>query len=122
MIRESAENYLKTIFLLQKRLGEVRSVDVAKELGVSKPSVSNAVKKLRQEGLVVMDENRRLVLTEDGVVYAASIFERNKVLEIFLKDILGTDEANAHIESCRMEHLISEETYNKLREICEDNC
>jgi len=116
--RESAENYLKSIFLLQKKLGNVRSIDVANELGVSKPSVSNAIKKLRKEGFVDMDEKRNLVLTEDGLHYAAAVFERHVVLENFLKDILKVEESVAHDESCRLEHLLSEETVSKINGFC----
>ena len=82
-VRESAENYLKAILILHEKSGDVRSIDVANELGVSKPSVSIAVKKLRNEGLVEMGEKHTLVLTKDGFEYAASIFERHVVLEKF---------------------------------------
>lgn len=116
-VRESTETYLKTILILQKKLGKVRSVDVANELGVSKPSVSNAVKKLCNEGLAIMDLDRNLVLTEDGLKYAALIFERHVVIEKFLTDILGIGEENAHNDACRLEHLVSPETFDKIKEI-----
>ena len=119
IVRESAENYLKTILILHKKYGEVRSIDVANELGVSKPSVSIAMKKLRNEGLVSMDENRNLVLTEAGLEYATAIFERHEVLEKFLTDVLNVDEETAHNDSCRLEHLVSAETLNRVREICD---
>lgn len=115
--RESAETYLKTILILQRKLGSVHSIDVANELGVSKPSVSNAVKKLRNEGLVIMDCDRNLILTEDGLKYATSIFNRHVVIEKFLKDILNIDEQTAHADSCRLEHLISTETFDKIKEL-----
>lgn len=119
-VGESAENYLKTILILQKRLGEVRSIDVANELGVSKPSVSYAVKKLRSEGFVLMDGNRNLVLTENGQKYAAFILDRHAVIEMFLIEILHIDEKTAHRDSCCLEHSISTETFNKIREICDE--
>lgn len=115
--RESAETYLKTIFLLQQKLGCVRSIDVAKELGVSKPSVSVAVKKLYNEGLLIMNCDRNLIFTEDGLKYAASIFERYVVIENFLTDILDVGKDNAHKDACRLEHLVSQETFSKIKEI-----
>ena len=115
-VRESAKNYLKTILILQEKLGEVRSVDVARELGVSKPSVSNAIKKLRSEGFVDMDSSRSLVLTEDGMKCAASIVERHVVIEKYLTDVLNVDEQTAHSDSCRLENLISTEAYTKIKE------
>ncbi len=116
-VRESAENYLKAIFILQKRLGEVRSIDVANELHVSKPSVSNAVKKLRNEGFITVDESHNLILTEDGLKYAVSIFDRHITIEKFLRDVLSVEEKTAHNDACRMEHLISTETCSKLKNI-----
>ncbi|HHU07294.1 MAG TPA: metal-dependent transcriptional regulator [Clostridiaceae bacterium] len=114
--RESAETYLKTILLLSRKLGYVRSIDVANELGVSKPSVSNAVKKLRNEGLVNMDDSRFLILTDEGQKYAKSIFERHVVIENFLTDILNVDEEIAHKDACRLEHIVSSETVDKIKE------
>ena len=114
--RESAETYLKTILLLSRKLGYVRSIDVANELGVSKPSVSNAVKKLRNEGLVNMDGSRFLILTDEGQKYAKSIFERHVVIENFLTDILNVDEEIAHKDACRLEHIVSSETVDKIKE------
>ncbi|WP_024347649.1 metal-dependent transcriptional regulator [Lacrimispora indolis] len=115
--RESAETYLKAIFLLRQKLGNVRSIDVANDLGISKPSVSVAVKKLSNEGLLTMDRDCNLILTEDGLKYAASIFERHVVIENFLKDILGVGEENAHKDACRLEHIVSPETFSKIKEV-----
>ena len=114
--RESAENYLKTILILQKKNGEFRSIDIANELVVSKPSVSVAVKKLRKEGLVTMDTSHNLTLTEDGIEYAASILERHMVIEKFFTEVLNITEETAHCDACRLEHLISVDTFNKLKE------
>ena len=116
--RESAENYLKTILLLREELGEVRSVDVAHALGVSKPSVCNAVKKLRDEGLVVMDEKHSLVLTKTGLETAVDVFERHATLEKFLTTVLKLDKKTAHSDSCRLEHLASAEMLEKMKELC----
>jgi len=115
--RESAETYLKTIFLLLQKLGYVRSIDVAKELGVSKPSVSVAVRKLCNEGLLIMDCNRNLILTENGLKYAASIFERHVVIENFLTDILHVGKDEAHKDACRLEHFVSPETFGRIKEV-----
>ena len=117
IIRESAETYLKTIFLLRQKLGNVRSIDIANELGRSKPSVSVAVKKLCKEGLLLMDHDRNLILTEEGSAYAAAIFERHVVLENFLTKILDVEETEAHHDACRLEHLVSPETFSKIKEV-----
>ena len=113
--RESAENYLKAILILGEKSDEVRSIDVANKLGVSKPSVSNAVKKLCSEGLVEFGETHDLVLTKEGLEYATSIIERHVVLERFLTDILEIDEETAHSDSCRLEHVVSAEVLDKLK-------
>lgn len=112
----STENYIKAILLLQVRQGEVRSVDVARELGVSKPSVSVAVKKLQGEGLAGKDENGGLFLTESGQAYAAAVLERHTVIETLLVFALGVDAKTAHEDACRMEHLVSPETFTKMKE------
>ena len=117
--RESTENYLKTILILQHQLGQVRSIDVANTLKVSKPSVSNAVKKLRNEGLVEMDVCRHLVLTPKGHRYASAVFERHAIIERFLTDVLSVDKETAHNDSCRLEHLVSAETFLQIREAYE---
>ena len=112
---ESTETYLKAIYLLQKKLGCVRSIDVANELCVSKPSVSVAVKKLCKEGLLIMDCDCTLILTENGMEYAASIFERHIIIENFLTDILDVGKETAHKDACRLEHFVSPETYAKIK-------
>lgn len=117
---ESAETYLKAIFLLQRKLGYVRSVDVANELGVSKPSVSVAVKKLCNEGLLTMDCDRNLIFTEDGLKYAASIFERHVVIENYLTDILDIEKEIAHKDACRLEHIVGPETVDKIKEVYDE--
>ena len=116
-IRASAENYLKAILIRHKKFGNVRSIDIANELGVSKPSVSIAVKKLCNEGLVEMDEKHNLVLTKVGLEYATSIFERHVVLEKFLTDVLDIDAKTAHNDSCRLEHVVTTEILDKIKVI-----
>ena len=119
-IRESSETYLKAILIVKKRLGNVRSIDVANELGVSKPSVSIAIKKLCNEGLVIVDCKHNLILTEEGLKYAVSIFERHVTIENFLIDILDIEKETAHNDACRLEHLVSPETFNKIKKTCDE--
>lgn len=114
--RESAENYLKTILLLHRRQDIVRSVDVAKMLGFSKPSVSVAIKKLVQEGHVRKDENGNIALTDEGETCALAVLERHTVIESFLVSTIGIDAQIAHEDACRMEHLLSEETFSKIKQ------
>ena len=113
--RESTETYLKAIYLLQQKLACVRSIDVANELCISKPSVSIAIKKLCKEGLLIMNCDHNLVLTEDGMEYAESVVERHVIIENFLTDILDVEKETAHKDACRLEHFISSETYDKIK-------
>lgn len=114
-IHQSAEDYLETILILRERKGSVRSIDVAGELGFSKASVSVAMKKLRESGYVLMDEDGLLSLTESGQKVASRIYARHRLLtEFFVR--LGVDEKVAAADACRIEHDISEETFTKLLE------
>ena len=114
-IHQSAEDYLETILILRERKGSVRSIDVAGELGFSKASVSVAMKKLRETGYVLMDEDGLLSLTESGQRVASRIYARHRLLtEFFVR--LGVDEKVAAADACRIEHDISEETFTKLLE------
>ena len=114
-IHQSAEDYLETILILRERKGSVRSIDVAGELGFSKASVSVAMKKLRESGYVLMDEDGLLSLTESGQRVASRIYARHRLLtEFFVR--LGGDEKVAAADACRIEHDISEETFTKLLE------
>lgn len=109
-IRESMENYLETILLLQRKTGYVRAVDIATELGFSKPSVSNAMKKLKTEGYIVVEDKSRIVLTEAGQKIAEATYERHCVIAASLMRI-GVSKETALEDACRMEHIISEETF-----------
>lgn len=113
-IRESAENYLETILVLQKRSGHVRSVDIANELSFSKPSVSVAMKNLRLSGYVNIDEDGFLTLTDAGRAIAERIYERHTLLTQWLTR-LGVDEKTAAEDACRIEHVISAETFDALK-------
>ena len=113
-IKESAENYLEAIMILQQKNGYVRSIDVANHLGFAKPSVSVAMKSLREEGCVVTDENGYLSLTEKGLKIASGIYERHNVIARALM-ALGVSEKNAFEDSCKIEHDISEESFEKIK-------
>ena len=112
---ESAENYLETIYILSKKLPVVRSVDIANELGVSKPSVSVAMKNFREEGYIETDANGGILLTEKGLQIAERMYERHKILSQALM-ALGVSEQTAVSDSCKIEHDISDYTFEKLKE------
>lgn len=114
-IQESAENYLEAILVLGERQGNVRSIDVANELGFSKPSVSYAMKQFRENGLVIMDESSYLHLTDAGRAIAERTYERHELLTKYFI-ALGVSEKVAAEDACRIEHVISAETFGKLKE------
>ena len=115
-MQESPEDYLGTIYMLSLHSSEVRSIDVARHLGYSKPSVSVAMKRLRENGYVNMDDNNLLTLTESGLAIARSIYERHQVISGYLMSI-GVSEETALKDACRIEHVLSEETFHKIKEI-----
>lgn len=115
-MQESPEDYLETIYMLSLHSSEVRSIDVARHLGYSKPSVSVAMKRLRENGYVNMDYNNLLTLTESGLAIARSIYERHQVISGYLMSI-GVSEETALKDACRIEHVLSEETFHKIKEI-----
>ena len=111
----SGEDYLVTILILHMKMGMVRSVDVARHLGVSKPSVCHAVAVLQEGGFLAMDEDHFLHLTEVGNEIAGKIYERH----CFFTDRLieaGVDPKTAEADACRIEHVISDETFRRLKE------
>ncbi|MDO5095372.1 MAG: metal-dependent transcriptional regulator [Peptostreptococcaceae bacterium] len=114
-IQESAENYLETILVLKLRNGYVRSIDIANELGFSKPSVSNAMKALRQKNLIKVDTGGLIELTEEGHQIAESVYERHVLIGEYLIAIGVTPEV-AMADACRIEHVISTETFDKIKE------
>ena len=115
-MQESPEDYLEAILVLSRELGNVRSIDVANYLEYSKPSVSVAMKRLRENGYVNMDDNNLLTLTESGLAIARSIYERHQVISGYLMSI-GVSEETALKDACRIEHVLSEETFHKIKEI-----
>lgn len=111
----SGENYLETILVLFNRHGEVRSIDIVREMELSKPSVSRAMGILKEGGFILIDENGYITLTEDGRQVAETIYERHRVLTDWLVS-LGVDEKTAAEDACRMEHAISSTSFDRLKE------
>lgn len=114
-IMESAENYLETIYILKQKKGYVRSVDVANELSFSKPSVSVAMKKFRTDGYVNVDDSGNITLTQKGEEIAKTMYERHHVIAKALI-ALGVDENIAYTDSCKIEHHISDISFQKIKE------
>ena len=115
-MQESPEDYLEAIYMLSLKQQEVRSIDIARHLGYSKPSVSVAMKRLRENGFVLMDDNGFLTLTPEGRAIATRVYERHEVISRYLISI-GINEETAQKDACRMEHVISEETFQKIKEL-----
>lgn len=113
--QESKEDYLETILILKNRIGLVRSIDIVNELGFSKPSVSIAMKNLREKGVIAIDSTGYITLTEEGQGIAEGVYERHTVLTQALLSI-GVSEDIAKEDACHIEHDISEETFHKIKE------
>lgn len=120
-IHESGENYLETILILEKRNGIVRSVDIAAELEFSKPSVSRAMGILKEEGLIAMERNGDIRLTPQGRNRAERVYERHRLIGDYLILALGVAEDTANLDACRIEHVISEEAFEKIKVWVEEN-
>ena len=114
-IHESGEDYLEQILMLSEKQGQVRSIDIATSMGVSKPSVSNAMKKLRLGGLIRVDGDGFITLTDGGMEIAAKIYERHRVLAAVLIS-LGVDEDTAFEDACKIEHDISEDSFRRIQQ------
>ena len=114
-IKESAENYLEAILMIRLEKGYVRSIDVANLLNVTKPSVSVAMKNFREEGYINMDSDGSITLTEKGEEIAKRMYERHNIIAKALM-ALGVDEATAYEDSCKIEHDISDFSFNKIKE------
>ena len=113
-VQESAENYLETILLLEKQCDGVHAIDVVSKLGYSKPSVSIAMKRLRENGYITIDELQHITLTAKGREIAERMYDRHSLLQALLVR-LGVDAEVAAQDACRIEHVISEETFSCLR-------
>ena len=113
-IYESAEDYLESILMLKERLGVVRSIDIVNELNVSKPSVSVAMKKLRENGYIHMDADGFITLLPEGQEIANRIYTRHRLLtQFFIR--LGVSGEVAAADACKIEHVLSEETFEKIK-------
>ncbi len=117
-MRESGEMYLETIFVLSQRSPSVRGIDVGAYMGFSKPSVSRAIGLLKKEGLVITDEQGFIKLTEAGEIKAKRVYERHLLLSQLLKDI-GVDEETAEEDACRIEHYLSDKTFDAIKKHAE---
>lgn len=113
-MNESGEMYLESIYRLCKEKGRIRSVDIAECMNYSKPSVSRAVGLLKKDGFIELDEDGFIHLTDSGTKKAKSIFERHTVLSNMLVS-LGVDSKTADEDACRMEHIISDKTFNAMK-------
>lgn len=114
MIRESTENYLETIYILSQRIKDVRSIDVCNELGYSKPTISVAMKRFREQKLIEMDGNGYITLTPAGLEIATQTYERHEVLSKTLM-LLGVGKETALADACKIEHIISQETFECIK-------
>jgi Mn-dependent DtxR family transcriptional regulator len=120
-IHESGENYLETILLLEKRNGSVRSIEIASELEFSKPSISRAMGILKKTGYITMEKNGDIHLTEQGRAMAERVYERHRLIGDYLIGALGVDREIAAEDACRIEHVISEEAFDKIKAWVEEN-
>lgn len=113
-VHESAENYLETILVLLRRTGMIRSIDIATEMGFSKASVSVAMKQLRLNGYIEVDEDGYITLTASGRAIAEAIYERHCVIAQILMEV-GVDEKTAFDDACKIEHDLSEESFTCMK-------
>ena len=118
IIKESAENYLETILVLSRKNGYVRGIDIANALNFTKPSVSVAMKNFREDGYITTGDDGCISLTEKGLAVATRVYERHQVIARALI-ALGVDEDVAYEDSCKIEHHISQQTFEKIRDFME---
>lgn len=112
-ILKASEDYLEAMLMMKEKHGFIRSIDIADELGVTKPSVSYATKRLRENGYITMDEDGLIMLTDSGMEIAERIYKRHKLLtEFFIR--LGVDENTAREDACKVEHDLSEKTFDAI--------
>jgi Mn-dependent DtxR family transcriptional regulator len=115
-LHESGEDYLEMILMLQKEKGSVRSIDVATAMNFSKASVSRAMSILKKEGFLIMEKSGELILTEKGHKRANEVLDRHRCITKYIHLVLGVDLAIADHDACRIEHIISPETFAKIKE------
>ena len=112
-IRKSSEDYLEAMLMMREKHGYIRSIDIAEQLGVTKPSVSYATKRLRENGYITMDRDGLITLTDSGMEIAENIYNRHKILSDFLIR-LGVDEETAREDACKLEHDFSDKSFEAL--------
>lgn len=117
---ESGEMYLETILILKNKYGYVRSIDIAHEMNYSKPSVSRAMSLLKEDGYIENDPHGMILLTEKGQAIAEKIYDRHKTLTKYLV-MLGVGEDTAQKDACRIEHVISDESFSKIKALVPDS-
>lgn len=115
-ITEAVENYLETIYILSKKQSDVHAIDICSYLGYSRPTVSIVLKKMREKGLVLVDDDNHITLTEKGKEVAEHIYDRHNVLSEFFM-LLGVSRDNALEDACKIEHDLSDETYSVLKSL-----
>ncbi|NLP26471.1 MAG: metal-dependent transcriptional regulator [Clostridiales bacterium] len=119
-LQQSGEDYLETIYILDKKTKYVRSVDIATELGYSKPSISRAVKILAKNNYIIVKDDGQIVLTDIGLERAKNIYKRHLLITEFLTNILLVSKEVAENDACKIEHIISDETYLKLKDFVDN--
>lgn len=112
-IQKSAEDYLEAMLILQEKHGYIRSIDIARHLGITKPSVSYAVKRLKESGYINMEPNGPITFAEPGLEIAKRVYARHKALSSFL-ELLGVSPEQAENDACEIEHVISDESYKAI--------
>lgn len=112
---ESGENYLETILILTKRNGSVRSIDIANEMDFTKASVSRAMSILKRDNYIIMEADGRILLTKEGLKKATEVYERHVILTRFIIEVLKVDPEIAEKDACRIEHIISPETFEGIK-------
>ena len=119
-IQESAENYLETILMIKKKKGNVRSIDIVDYMGYSKPSVSRAVKLLKEGGFINVNADGYITLTDDGKSVASKMYERHVWVSQLLVGF-GVDEETAAVDACKIEHVISDKTFEAIKKYVESS-
>ena len=119
-MHESGENYLETIWMLKEKTGSVRSIDIARKLNFSKPSVSRAMGILRESGYITMETSGEIRLTDSGKMKAGEIYRRHCLLTVFLKEVAGVPDAMAEENACRMEHILDQEVVDGIHRFMEE--
>ena len=118
---ESGEDYLEAVLMIQNEKGECHSVDVARKLDVSKPSVSRAMSILKEDGYIFFDENQHINFTEKGKEKAESVYGRHRLLTDFLEKITGVEHSQAEKNACRVEHIIDSDIVEGIKKWMQNN-